>query len=302
MNNLEIKHLRMVAAIAQTGNMTKAAARLFLSQSALSQQLKDIEGKLGADLFHRTRKKMILTPVGRKLADMAERVIEAVEGTEREIAGTVAGHRGEMKVGIQCIFCYKWLPEVLRLFQEKFPNIELEIGTSINLAEELEGKRFDFIVTAAPTIDERFVSAPLFADQMVCVMPTDHPLADQAHVGYSDFNRYNFIAHAEKGRNRFYQAVLKPRGVEPKRFMAVGQPQAILEMVASGFGISIFPAWAVKEALATTAVTARPITSKGVSIGWRAVFLPGGQVPLFQQELIGIIGRMKIDSQPMVAV
>ena len=68
---------------------------------------------------------------------------------------------------------------------------------------------FDFIVTAAPTVDERFVSVPLFADQMVCLMPADHPLAGQAHVGYADFHRCNLIAHAENGRNRFYQAVLK---------------------------------------------------------------------------------------------
>ncbi len=85
----------------------------------------------------------------------------------------------------------------------------MEIGTSVDPAVELEGKRFDFIVTAATSVDERFVSVPLFADQMVCVMPVDHPLAGQAHVGYADFNSYNFIAHAEKSRNRFYQAVLK---------------------------------------------------------------------------------------------
>ena len=90
------------------------------------------------------------------------------------------------------------------IFRQKFPIIELEIGTSIGLAEELEGERFDFII-AVPTVDERFVSVPLFADQMVCLMPADHPLPGQAHVGYADFHRCNLIAHAENGRNRFYQ-------------------------------------------------------------------------------------------------
>ena len=82
MRHLEIKHLRMIAAIAETGNMTKAAARLFLSQSALSQQLKDIEDKLQAALFFRTRKVMLLTPVGRKLLESAKQVIQTLEDAD----------------------------------------------------------------------------------------------------------------------------------------------------------------------------------------------------------------------------
>ena len=101
MHNLEIKHLRMLRAITESGNMTRAAEKLCLTQSALSQQLKDIEGKLGTDLFYRTRKKMIVTEVGRQLLETATQVIDAVDLAEQDISRKISGERGELKVGTQ---------------------------------------------------------------------------------------------------------------------------------------------------------------------------------------------------------
>lgn len=296
MNQLEIKHLRMICTIAETGNMTRAAEKLFISQSALSQQLKDIEGKLKIDLFFRTRKKMILTPIGKKLLQTAEHVIDAIEDTELEIAKIVSGDRGVLKVGTQCLFCFKWLPCVMHRFQNKFPNIEIVIGTSSDLAKELETRKYDCIITAAAPKDHNFDTLPLFADQMVCIMPADHPLSSRSWVALEDFNRFNLICHAEKEQNRFYQLVLKPKGVEPKRMMTVGQPMAIVEMVASGFGISVFPRWAVKKSLETEGIIARPITKCGFPVTWRAAFLKNRQLPVFQKEFINILCRMNTET------
>lgn len=298
MNHLEIKHLRSICTIAETGNMTKAAERLFVSQSALSQQLKDIEGKLGVDLFFRTRKSMILTPIGKKLLESAKQVIMTLEDAELEIAKIVSGDRGELKVGIQCIFCFKWLPGVIKVFQKKFPNIELEIGSSSNLAQELESKKYDCIITAGSVQDDNYAYAPLFADQMVCIMSEDHPLSGQSCIQVEDFCRFSLISHREKGANRFYQLVLKPRGLEPKRFMTVGQPHAIVEMVASGFGLSVFPRWALNSSLETNGITARPITKDGLPATWWAASLKNTQPPVFQQEFVNIISKMNLEDGP----
>ncbi|MBI5590090.1 MAG: LysR family transcriptional regulator [Deltaproteobacteria bacterium] len=294
MNHLEIKHLRMIRSIAETGNMTKSADMLFLSQSALSQQLKDIESKLKVDLFFRTRRKMILTATGKKLLQTAEHVIEALDDAELEIAKRAAGDRGELKVGTQCIFCYKWLPRVMEIFQDKFPNIEFEIGNSEDLARELEAKKFDLIITAASSHDDNYAYSPLFKDQMVCILPENHPFSAQPCINLQDFSKMNLISHREKGENRFYQAALKPRGIEPKRLMTVGQPLAIIEMVASGFGVGVFPRWAVKDSLMTTGIIARPITRSGLPITWDAAFLRNTNIPVFQDEFINIVSKLNL--------
>lgn len=294
MNHLEIKHLRMICAIAEHGNMTRAAEQLCITQSALSQQLKDIENKLESDLFFRTRKKMILTEVGKHLKSTAVEVLESIDQAERTIARKIKGEKGELKVGTQCIFCYKWLPQVMKRFHAQFPNVEIEVGNSTHLAEELEGKKYDLIISGAISPNETYTSVPLFRDQLVCIMPEDHPLASCSYVQLKDFCDYNLISHAEQGRNRFYQNVLKVKKIEPKKIMNVGAPQAILEMVSAGFGISIFPQWAVDGALQSGEIAARPITLRGFPLTWNAIHLTHNTIPIYQQEFIRSISSLNV--------
>lgn len=301
MNSLEIKHLRMICALAECGNMTRAAEKLCITQSALSQQLKDIETKLGTDLFFRTRRKMIITEEGRQLQDTAAEVIEALDAAERAIARKVKGEKGVLRVGTQCIFCYKWLPRVLGRFQEKFPQIEIEIGNSVDLKEELEAKKFDMVISGAISGNDVHTSVPLFADQLVCVMPEDHPLAACSFVQLEEFAGTSLISHADQSRNRFYQQVLKPRGIEPKKIMNVGAPQAIVEMVAAGFGVSIFPRWAVAEAARAWRIAVRPITTKGFPLTWHAVYLTHSNIPLYLQEFIRSISRLQVTEEGAAA-
>jgi len=301
MNIIELKHLRMISALQESGNMTRAAEKLCITQSALSQQLKDIETKLGTDLFFRTRKKMVITDAGRQLQSTAVEVIEAVERAERAIGAKTKGEKGELKVGTQCIFCYKWLPSVMRLFHQKFPNIEIEVGNSVELLEDLEGKRYDLIISGAMAPSDRHTSVPLFKDQLVCIMPEGHPLAACAFVQLADFASARLIAHSDKSRNRFYQQVLKPQGIEPRKIMNIGAPQAILEMVAADLGIAIFPRWAVAEALKTWRVVARPITPRGFPLTWHAVHLNHNNIPTYQQEFIRSISRLNVTEESLAA-
>jgi LysR family transcriptional regulator, regulator for metE and metH len=300
MNNLELKHLRMVCALAENSTMTRAAEKLYISQSALSQQLKDIETKLGIDLFFRTRKRMIITEAGKQLQRTAIEVIEAIDLAERTISRKMKGEKGELKVGTQCIFCYKWLPQVLQQFHAKFPNIEIEVGNSSDLLEELESKRYDLIISGAISPDETLTSVPLFKDQLVCIMNEDHPLASCSFIQLDDFGKNNLISHSDKSRNRFYQQILKPKCIEPKKVMNVGAPQAIVEMVAAGFGISIFPRWALADTIKTLRLVARPITSRGFPLTWHAVYLTHSNIPMYQQEFIRGISQLNVTEKSIV--
>ncbi|MFH1155664.1 MAG: LysR family transcriptional regulator [Pseudomonadota bacterium] len=294
MGQLEIKHLKLIASIAETGNMTKAADKLFISQSALSQQLKDVEGRLNVDLFFRTRRKMILTSFGKQLLQTAEKVIGILDDAELELAKQVSGESGEFRVGTQCIFCYKWLPRALSAFQEKFPNIEFELGASTDTQRELEEKKYDVIITGAGMNreDEPFSVIPLFQDQIVCIMDGGNPLSTRPFVRLEDFRNQCLISHSEKKENKFYQIVLKPTGVEPRKFMVIAQAQAIIDMVSSGFGISCLPGWAVEAMLDANGIMALPITRKGFPVEWNAVSLKKNDIPVYQKEFLSIVGRM----------
>lgn len=297
MNQLEVRHLKMICAIAETGTMTRAAAKLYVTQSALSQQLKDLEGKMGAELFFRFRRKMVLSSLGKMILKRARRILEALEDTELEIVKFMSGEKGELKVGTQCLFCFKWLPGVMKAFQDKYPGVEVEIGHSIDLVKDLESKRYDLIVTAARDIGGSFIHQPLFEDRGVCILPRNHPLSCRPYLRIEDFRDYNLISHSAKEHNKFYQALLKPRGIRPKRFFNLSQPQAMIEMVAAGFGIAMFPRWAVRGVLEQHGLIERDITNNGLPLTWRAVFLPRHNIPLFYHEFIRLVGRLNLPGQ-----
>ena len=119
--DLEIRHLRLVAGIADAGSMTKAAGRLHLTQSALSHQLRDIEGRLGTALFTRLGRSMVLTEPGRRVLDAARRVIGEVQRAEEDVR-RLAGHgEGTIRVCTECYTGYHWLGAILAAFQTRHP-------------------------------------------------------------------------------------------------------------------------------------------------------------------------------------
>src|SRR5262245_66037779 len=108
--DLEIRHLRLVQAIADEGTMTRAALRLHLTQSALSHGLRDAEDKLGTRLFLRLRRRMTLTPAGERLLAAARVLLAELQRTEQEVRGVSAGERGVLRISPECFTCYHWLP------------------------------------------------------------------------------------------------------------------------------------------------------------------------------------------------
>src|SRR2546430_7716615 len=108
--DLEVRHLRLVEAVADVGSLTRAGDRLHLTQSALSHQLRDIESRLGAALFLRIGKRLVLTPAGERLLGSAKEVLARLERTEEEIRQMRRDKAGVLRLTTECYTCYHWLP------------------------------------------------------------------------------------------------------------------------------------------------------------------------------------------------
>jgi len=135
---LEVRHLKLVAAIAGEGSVTAAGRRLHLTQSALSHQLRDVEERLGAALFVRANKKMLLTRAGEALLAAARTVLVELESAEAEIRRIAGSQEGEIRIATQCYTGYHWLPPVLKGFQLKFPRVRVS-GLSHFLSTDSAG-------------------------------------------------------------------------------------------------------------------------------------------------------------------
>src|SRR5215213_3008315 len=165
---VEMRHLRLVATIAEHGSMTAAAGVLNLTQPALSHQLREIEQRLRAPLFVRTSRRMVPTPAGAQLVELARGVLAQVETFELQAkAGDFATARGVVRIATQCYTAYHWLPAVLREFRDRWPNIDLRVAaehTSSPIAALREGL-LDLAIVYTPSTDRRIDLRPLFDDE-----------------------------------------------------------------------------------------------------------------------------------------
>src|SRR6266540_3786574 len=181
---MEIKHLRLIKAIVEEGSITKAIDKLHLTQSALSYQLKEAEQQLGAKIFLRVNKKMVLTRAGEKIYETALEVLEKLSSTEQHIKKLIYGETGEIRLSTECYSGYHWLPSVMKQFQLLYPNIELKIiveATHYPLQKLLAGA-LDVAIISDPVKDDHIKYFELFQDEMVAIVSQNHGWAEKKFV------------------------------------------------------------------------------------------------------------------------
>ena len=128
--DLEIRHLRLVAAVADVGSLTRAGDQLHLTQSALSHQLRDIEARLSTALFLRVGKRLVLTPAGDRLLASATDVLGRLEQAEQDIREMARDRSGTLRLTTECYTCYHWLPPLLLRYRRTFPRVEVRIDVA----------------------------------------------------------------------------------------------------------------------------------------------------------------------------
>src|SRR5690606_23426839 len=123
---LELRHLRTLAALRDAGSLTRAAELLNLTQSALSQQIRQIEERYGGALFERKSVPIAFTATGVRLLKLADAVLPAIEEAERDIVRLVSGIAGELRSAVECHACFDWRMPAVDAFRERWPEIELD--------------------------------------------------------------------------------------------------------------------------------------------------------------------------------
>jgi LysR family transcriptional regulator for metE and metH len=130
---LDSRHLRVVAEVARTESVTRAADRLNVTQSAVSHQLREIEDRLGTAIFVRSGRRMLLTPAGRLLADAATEVLDAIGQVEARVSQLARNIAGELRVSAHCHTGYHWLPALVDGLRRRYPSFEIRISPEFTL-------------------------------------------------------------------------------------------------------------------------------------------------------------------------
>jgi len=291
---LEIRHLKMVQAISEQGSVTRAAEQLHLTQSALSHQLREAEELLGVPLFHRLNKKMILTEPGTKLLRSAGLVLQEMNRASEEIRRIAGGQQGVLRIATQCNTCYHWLPSMLRLFQQQFPKVEVQIvveATRDPIEAVLDG-RLDLAIAYTQISDPRLDSHSLFEDELIAVMPPDHPLATRSFLQPEDFQNQTLIVYSiPRHENLVFQQFFGPSAIQPKSVLAVMLTEAIIEMAKAGIGIAVLARWAIAPYLKSGVLRAVRMTRAGLKRDWSAVMLANQYRPAYYVEFAKLLSK-----------
>jgi LysR family transcriptional regulator for metE and metH len=271
---LEIRHLRMLQAMAATGSVTRAAAMLNLTQSALSHQIREAGRRLGVELFVKGPRQMQMTPAAKILNEEAGRILVQLERAEAAVENQGEGMRHVVRIGCGAYSAYRWLPRFMRAFQESEPDIDVEVVADATQRplNALLDRSIDIAVTSGTPHKSATRSLTLFRDELILIMAPDHPLAERAFVVAEDMADQVYISYsdiAEKGHE--YDSFLKPAQVTYRKMLKVELTEAIVELVAAGFGISILSRWAVSLYLHTGVLASTRVTRQGLYVDWQVV-------------------------------
>jgi LysR family transcriptional regulator, regulator for metE and metH len=291
---LEIRHLKLLAAVAEEGSVTEAGRRLHVTQSALSHQLRDAEEKLGASLFLRLGRKMVLTPAGEKLLDSARRVLDEMRSAETQIAGLNGGTRGVIRVSTECYTCYHWLPPVLKKFHVKFPEVEVDIAleaTARPIPALLEGK-LDVAVISCPVRNKSLRLTPTCEDEMVIVVSPKHRLASSTHVQPRDLVGETILCYPPREESTLCLKVLRPAGIVPERILAIPLTESIVDMASAGLGVALLARWAITNYIQSDKIVPLPLSKGGFRRQWYAATLRNRPASPPITEFVNLLARV----------
>lgn len=263
---LELRHLRTLLALKNTGSVSLAAKRLFLTQSALSHQIRLLEEYFSAQLFERKTQPVRFTAIGERLLRLADEVLPLVDAVERDIAQLTEGAAGELRIAVECHTCFDWLMPAMDIFRSQWEQIELDIvsGFQADPVALLLTHRADLAVVSDNTPQQGITFIPLFSYEMVGIAAKNHPLAAKEIWEAQDFAEETLITYpVSDDMLDLVKKFLRPAGISPLRRTSE-LTIAIVQLVASRRGIAALPYWAVLPYLEKGYVCARRIGTDGL--------------------------------------
>lgn len=264
---LDLKHLKTLRALSESGSLTRAADQLHVTQSALSHQIRDLEDWFAVQLFLRKSRPLRLTPAGERLLATASTVLPLMAEAESALFQLGKGQRGRLHMAIECHSCYLWLIPSVNVYRPNWPDVELDfVGHwHLDALPALARGELDLVVTADPQPIDGIIYEPLFRFEILLAVALAHALAGQRRISAADLSDQIMITYpVAPDRLDVFRQFLWPAGVEPASVRTADMTMMIVQLVASQRGVAALPSWAVREYTDSGLLAARPLGEEGV--------------------------------------
>ena len=248
---MEMSQLRTFRAVAEALNFTRAAERLRLTQSAVSHQIKALEEDLGEPLFIRAKRGVKLSQAGKIALEYVERILDETEAMRERISGRERSPTGRVRVAAATqAFVYLFAP-LFESFMDSHPGVDLAFRTTVSteqtVADILNGAAdvgFASLAVYSPNLQV----TKLFEDELALVVSREHKLARKRVASVAEIQREKLIlfergASIRRATDQFFDQI----GARPDLALESNDTFFIKRMVERGLGVSMLPAWAVRD-------------------------------------------------------
>jgi DNA-binding transcriptional LysR family regulator len=266
----DLRQLRYFVAVAEEGSLTRAAQRLRIAQQSLSQQIRTLEGQVGATLFTRSSRGVELTALGEVLLREARPVLAQAERAVDAVRRAARGEQGELRVGFLSSVANYLMPPLVRAFRQRHPDVTLRTwdGTIAELVTGLREGRLDAGLSRPPMVDD-LDSEVILSEPVAAVLPEGHPLAQRDQLELADLADEPWVLTARESWppwHRKYDEEYAQAGYRPRVVQRGSSVQNLLALVAAGVGVT------------RLAMSARSLRDSGVSF-----------VPLADEEALTVL-------------
>jgi DNA-binding transcriptional LysR family regulator len=247
---MELRSIKYLISLAKTGSFTKAAAEQYVTQPAVSIQIRKLEQELGTRLIERRGREISFTPAGEMVLRYAEQFVQLEKELYDEMSDLEGIRTGAISLGTIDVAGIYVMPQIFSRFRKIYPavDVHLEIASTRPLLESLREGKLDLVIGTFSEDEGGLDTFPFYREKLVVIAPPGHPLADRKNIDVDQLADYPFISfHSESVTRGIIEEFFRSRGIELRITMAMGSTEAIKNLVASGLGLALLPAILVED-------------------------------------------------------
>lgn len=289
---MDFHQLKVFHAAVRTSGFTLASRELNLSQSTVSQHIKQLEEESPCQLFVRVGKRVVLTKAGEILREHCEKIFQACQNAElaiRELSGLT---KGRVRFGTGATTLIYQLPPVLETYRTRFPQVELIVVSEItdNILRDIHANRLDLGLVMLPVEENDLLVSPLCDEEVWLAIPSSHLLARKRALRVDDLRQLRFILYERKTvMRKFIDDYFAKLGIVPDIVMVVENIEAIKSLVGAGLGASALPIHAVGDNVADKKVRLMRVEKNPLFRQLGMVTLKSSYIPAPVRELHQLI-------------
>jgi len=278
---IELRHVLYFVAVAEELHFGRAAQRLHIAQPGLSQQIKALENQLGVSLLTRNRRRVELTPAGQVFLEEGRRAISQFQRAENLARRAASGEVGRLAIGGTESATWVMLPELVREFRRRCPNVDLairEMPSPVQLSALRDGE-IDVGFVRPPINAEGLVTRTVLEERLGILLPKSHPLAKRAEIPISALRGEPMIVHPARpsGWADFMISICREQGFDPQIAQEASETATAVSFVAAGLGLTIVPV--SLKGFVRPGVVYRPVSRRAPTAKLLLVYRGGAVAP-----------------------